>query len=212
MYQLHPSLTLQKLFKDKPYQGCCPIQAKYLFIGLDANYAEDIEQQPIFPKLLEYHQDGVAFWKKYGVHHPFLMSGYQGDGRKYHQVFAKIGLTSDDAEKISFVELLDLPTVGLNTLKQTDLTQAHLDYLQQAIFSQHKKAVFMSDGVYRLMKKTNNFQWLKQAKTIEAYPLDLYFNDKVKIFKQKHFSYRYAKAGVMEQQAQAIGYLIQSDS
>ncbi len=80
MYHPHPSQKLSKLFSAKPYQGVLPDQAKFLFIGLDANYSDTIETDPIFSKILEYHDDGAEFWRKYGVHHPFLLTGYKGIG------------------------------------------------------------------------------------------------------------------------------------
>ena len=44
MYNHHPSPRLNELFAKRPYQGVDPIHAKYVFIGLDANYAEDVDQ------------------------------------------------------------------------------------------------------------------------------------------------------------------------
>jgi hypothetical protein len=114
MYSSHPSKRLNDLFENKPFQGQEPERAKILFIGLDANYASNIESCEIFEKIQEYHSDGVAFWQMHGVHHPFLLPEYSGDGRKYHRNFARIGFTPNDAELISFVELLHVPTVGRN--------------------------------------------------------------------------------------------------
>jgi hypothetical protein len=36
----------------------------------------------------------------------------KGDGRKYHKEFSKIRLSCKDASRISFIELLHLPTTG----------------------------------------------------------------------------------------------------
>lgn len=210
MYQLHPSLTLQAVFKEKPYQGCCPIRAQYLFIGLDANYAENIEQQFIFPQLLEYHQDGVAFWKKYNLHHPFLDTRYKGDGKRYHREFAKIGLDRQSADKISFIELLHVPTVGRNSLTIADLDCNHLRFIQQAIASVEKKAVFISDRVFRLMQKTNVFTGLHDAHTGLHPVLSVYKQGNPVIYKHLHFS-NYGKFQAQkEQEAQAIRALVQS--
>jgi hypothetical protein len=117
MYNVHPSEKLIQAFRQKPYQGCCPTQAEFLFIGLDANYAPNIEEQKIFSKIIEYHEDAISFWQKYNLHHPFLLDGYKGDGRKYHKEFSKIRLSCKDASRISFIELLHLPTTGRNDLK-----------------------------------------------------------------------------------------------
>jgi len=47
MYQSHPSRLLSELFERKPYQGADPQAAQFLFVGLDANYAANIEANPI---------------------------------------------------------------------------------------------------------------------------------------------------------------------
>jgi hypothetical protein len=92
MYRPHPSAELNAKFAARPYQGVEPSAATFLFVGLDANYSLDLEQSPSFRRVLEYHEDGVAFWQRYGVHHPFLLPEYRGDGRRYHRTFARIGL------------------------------------------------------------------------------------------------------------------------
>jgi len=91
VYQLHPSETLRRVFTARPFQGAEPVRASFVFVGLDANYSADIEQSPIFPQLLDYLADGVAFWRKTGVHHPFLLPAYGNkDGTKYHRSFADL--------------------------------------------------------------------------------------------------------------------------
>jgi hypothetical protein len=112
VYRPHPSPELNELFARKPYQGAPPDQALFLFVGLDANYDEEIANSRIFSKIQEYHDDGVAFWRKYEVHHPFLLDEYPGAGRRYHQTFAQIGFTPAHADLVSFVELLHVPTSG----------------------------------------------------------------------------------------------------
>ena len=83
MYLLHPSEPLRTAFTVRPYQGEAPENATFLFVGLDANYAADVADSPIFPELLAYLSDGVAFWQRTGVHHPFLLPGYgNADGAK----------------------------------------------------------------------------------------------------------------------------------
>jgi hypothetical protein len=51
-YTLHSSEKLVSIFQDKPYQGCNPATAQYLFVGLDANYAADIETS--LPEVFDY--------------------------------------------------------------------------------------------------------------------------------------------------------------
>lgn len=188
MYNVHPSEKLIQIFSQKPYQGCSPTEAEFLFIGLDANYAPDIEEQTIFPKIIEYHEDAISFWQKYGVHHPFLLDEYKGDGRKYHKEFSKIRLSCKDASRISFIELLHLPTTGRSNLKSSDLDKHHLHYINQAIFSEHTKAVFISDAVFKLMKKTSIFSWMNDAKQIEGHALKVFNEKEPLIYKHLHFS------------------------
>jgi hypothetical protein len=110
MYRSDPSQILSTLFARKPYQGASPDAARFLFVGLDANDAADIENSPIFQELLADHEDGTAFWRRHGVHHPFLLPQYTADGRRYRRTFAKIGFRPEHAELVSFIELLHLPT------------------------------------------------------------------------------------------------------
>src|SRR5688572_22512192 len=121
MFEAHPSEKLNRAFREKPYQGAEPECARFLFVGLDANYAKDVESSPIFQKVIEYHEDGPAFWQKYGVHHPFLLSEYSGEGKKYHRNFAQIGFGPEQAQDVSFVEALHVPTIQTRNLKTTDL-------------------------------------------------------------------------------------------
>lgn len=139
MFQTHPCRVLSELFARKPYQGAMPESARFLFVGLDANYAANIEHSPIFAKLLAYHEDGPAFWHNHGVHHPFLLLQYTGDGRRYHRSFAKIGFLPEHAELVSFIELLHLPTVGRSSLVPKDLDSTHLRWLRSAVFSGRAK-------------------------------------------------------------------------
>jgi len=48
MYVEHPSLELRERFARQPFQGVEPSSAKFLFIGLDANYATSIESSSSF--------------------------------------------------------------------------------------------------------------------------------------------------------------------
>jgi hypothetical protein len=118
-YDIHPSAELRDLFSAMPipYQGQDPTIASVIFVGLDANYAPEIFDAGDFSKrIIEYHEDGVAFLQRHRGHQPIFLSEYplpgtQG-GRPYHRKFSNMGLTSDFAPKISFVELLDVPTTG----------------------------------------------------------------------------------------------------
>jgi hypothetical protein len=189
LFSAHPSHALNKLFADKPYQGVAPDQAEFLFIGLDANYAPDIHLKPIFQRILEYHADGVAFWRKYGVHHPFLLPEYSGDGQFYHRSFARIGFGPQHADLVSFVELLHVPTVGKSALVAADLDASHLRALDFAILSGRATHIFVPSTVARLMAVTKVFPWLPKVPIEGAGALRILYRSGVKtVYSHLHFS------------------------
>jgi len=210
MYTPHPSSQLNEIFTAKPYQGVAPDQSTFLFIGLDANYHAEIGNRPIFPKILEYHHDGVAFWQKYGVHHPFLLSGYTGDGKFYHRNFAQIGFMPYHASLVSFSELLHVPTVGRNQLVASDLDRLHLKKLNAAILEGQAKYIFIPAGVARLVLATGEFPWLLKKAIINKDILGvLYHNQNKTVFSHLHFS-NYGKFQVQKEKEQAfIGNLLE---
>ena len=208
MYNIHPSNELNRLFKNKPYQGIVPNLANFLFIGLDANYAENIESKDIFKKVTDYHEDSVKFWQKYNVHHPFLLPDYRGDGQKYHKNFSKIGFKAEHANQISFVELLHVPTVGRNKLHTSDLDESHLATINNAILNGKPKHIFVSANVLQLMKDSKKFSWLSKTNSAnEILPIIFRKNEK-SIYKHLHFS-NYGKFKLrLEAEALAISKLI----
>ncbi len=159
-YTLHPSEKLVSVFKEKPWQGCNPATTQFLFVGLDANYAADIEES--LPEVFDYLHSGVDFWRTKGVHHPFMLPRYHGSGKKYHEKFAEIGFTAKHAELVSFIELLHLPTVGRRSLNVGDLSMEHLNLLSSIFESGSAKHVFVSSKVTELMRQTNLFPWLQE--------------------------------------------------
>jgi len=211
MYQLHPSETLKEVFARQPYQGVAPEVARFLFVGLDANYAPDIEKSPIFPALLDYHEDGPAFWRKHGVHHPFLLPGYAGDGRRYHRTFAKIGFRPHHAELVSFVELLHVPTAGRSQLTTEDLDRKHLEGLRRAIFDGPAQYIFLSAGVVRLMQATGRFSDLRQSSGASSGALRTLFKDSGRtVYLHLHFS-NYGKFELrLQAEARDIASLLES--
>lgn len=189
MYRKHPSGELGELFALKPYQGAAPREAHFLFVGLDANYDEAIGSAPIFSKVIEYHSDGVAFWRKYGVHHPFLLPGYLGNGRRYHRTFARAGFTPAHAHLVSFVELLNVPTVGRNVLVPSDLAKTHLEWLDDIIRRGSARHIFISDKVARLMRASRLFPWVPPVPHQGLGPLATWFREGAKIvYSHLHFS------------------------
>ncbi|WP_405230346.1 hypothetical protein [Lentisalinibacter sediminis] len=176
-YRLHPSARLRALFEatEIPYQGQDPNLARVVFVGLDANYSPEISDDPtFFSRILEYHEDGVAFWRKYGVHHPFLLEEYplprNTGGVPYHRKFSWMGLTSDYAPYVSFVELLPVPTTG-STESRTFWQLFSVDHARRldALFADgFKRRVYLSKSlVDNYMRKANRrwgvFSWLPET-------------------------------------------------
>lgn len=160
-YGVHPSQELLALFSERPYQGQQPERASVLILGNDANYSPAISEHPFFSRILDYHADGVRFWTKNGKHHPFLLADYPFDRRtggvKYHANFAKLGFTSQDAGRFSFIELLNVPTTG-NTGQNRDLffqllDRRHLSWLEDAIFGSGRKFVLVNQTLARIIGK-----------------------------------------------------------
>jgi hypothetical protein len=204
MYRAHPDRQLRTKFDERPYQGADPRLATFLFVGLDANYAEDIASQPVLRDVLEYHADGVGFWQRHGVHHPFLLPSYRGDGRLYHLNFARIGFSSAHAAQVSFVELLHLPTVGRSTLEASDLDANHLRWLDSLMRSGQGRRVFLSAKVQQLMRSSGAFPWLGAA-PVASGPLPiLYRREGHTVYRHLHFS-NYGKfRRQMDEEALAI--------
>lgn len=218
MYESHPSSELNTQFRQRPYQGVEPSLATFLFVGLDANYEANLEGSPSFQSVLEYHEDGVAFWRRHGVHHPFCLPEYpyRGDGRRYHQNFANIGFKSKHADLVSFVELLHVPTVGRNRkLAPNDLDSAHLQKLNAAILHGKAKHVFVSAKVADLMRASKAFPWLpKTPKTAPASGLLRVFYGELSrsVYSHLHFS-NYGKfQQQLEEETRAIATLIPADA
>ncbi|TAN43339.1 MAG: hypothetical protein EPN25_00750 [Nitrospirae bacterium] len=158
-YTMHPSEKLVSMFKEKPWQGCNPSTAQFLFVGLDANYSADIETS--LPEVFDYLRSGVDFWQTTGVHHPFRLPQYKGSGKKYHDKFAEIGFTSEHAKLVSFIELLHLPTVGISKLNVADLSTDHLQSLAKIFDNGTAKYIFLTPKGISLMRETKLFPWLK---------------------------------------------------
>ncbi len=213
MYESHPSSELNAQFRQRPYQGVEPSLATFLFVGLDANYEANIEWSPSFQGVLEYHEDGVAFWRRHGVHHPFLLPEYRGDGRRYHRTFAHIGFKPKHAELVSFAELLHVPTVGRNKkLAPNDLDPSHLQKLNAAILHGKAKHVFVSDKVACLMRASKAFLWLPKKAPASGLLRVLYSEPLRSVYSHLHFSCYGVFQQRLEEEARAIAALIPADA
>ncbi len=173
----HTSETLHRLYHDKPWQGQDPEQAKILFLSLDANWDYDIELSPVFPQVQEYLKDGVKFWEKYGIHHPMLLNGYKGSGKKFHLSFARLGITPDNAKHISFIELFGKPTYGnssnepnfINMVLEQD--PLYLNFLKHILTETSGKTFFVVKSVYKVLYEHQYI--LFGGSILNADPLDI---------------------------------------
>ncbi len=189
MFFPHPNTKLHELFSFKPYQGTDPASAQFLFFGLDANYDKDIGNKPYFPEIVSYLVDGARYWKEKGFHHPFRNPDYRGDGRLYHERFAQIGFTTDHAEQVSFVELIDVPTYGKSNLNVNDLKASHMDRIFDWVRNGNASYIFVPPGVARLLRSTSQFSWLPDKPVSRQGSLPVLFHSTRKtVFSPFHFS------------------------
>ena len=162
-FQKHSSEELVSLFYKRPFQGQSPEKASIIFLSSDANYSSEISSDSFFKFILEYQEDGVAFWKKHRHHHPFMLSCYPFNktmaGVPFHRNFSKLGLGPEHAHHISFLELLDVPTIGNKTENKDEffnlLSFAHLKYLESLILERGHKLFLVSSGVVKDIEKIN---------------------------------------------------------
>ena len=197
LFQIHPSQALHQLYKMKNYQGANPNDADFIFVGRDPNWAIDIETMPFFSLINEYLNDGIAFWNKYKIHHPFLFSEYKGDGKRYHTMFSKLRLPLTFAHKISFVELIGFPTTGMakksNRLFQnyllSDTNRNHLIQLEIQL-NNPKKRIFIAWGLIDDFKFINRETGLfDKFANLDKSKLDINgLSQSENIFVHKHFS------------------------
>lgn len=197
MFQKHPLSSLHQLYHIKNYQGANPHDAKVLFVGKDPNWSATIDTCGLYDLVTEYLTDGVSFWKKYNIHHPFLHPNYKGDGKKYHQAVARIKLESEFEDNISFVELIGFPTTGMSSINYKKFNdyllskenRKHLIELDQLLKNQDKIAFLywgMIEQLKFINKKTGLFEKLAAIDKTLMNRTDL--NKADNVFFYKHFS------------------------
>ncbi len=150
-----------ELFNKRPVQGQVPEKTSIIFLSSDANYSPEISDHPFFKYILEYQKDGIAFWDKYGCHHPFMLSDYPFNrneaGVPFHRNFSKLGLGPEYAQHISFLELLDVPTIGNKSEDREQffkmVSLKHLQYLEELFIGGGHKLFFVSNGVLKDITK-----------------------------------------------------------
>lgn len=171
----HPSKKLQDVFKQKPYQMQCPEKAKIIFLGLDANWDEDIEEKSYFDEFIEYLNDGVKYWesnkdrKGRHIHTPMLrkfknVDGRKG-GRKYHREFRKLCFSHNNAKDICFIELLNVCTCG----KSKESNESRKEFNRLLLDSEKEGHL---ERIQKLFEKENTICISKSISTI--------LNDKLK--------------------------------
>lgn len=136
-----------------------------------------------------------------------MLAAYRGDGRRYHLNFAKVGFAPQDADRVSFIELLHVPTVGRNYLQARDLEPAHLDALNALITSGKRRHVFLSSRVSVLMRESRHFPWLIRNPSASGPLPVLHRIGQTAVYRHLHFS-NYGKFQErMSQEAAAIAVL-----
>ncbi|HVL76483.1 MAG TPA: hypothetical protein VM406_10755 [Noviherbaspirillum sp.] len=184
-FGLHPSPVLNALFQARPYQGCTPEDAWVVMLGSDANYSPEISEHAFFGTIVRYHEDGPGFVKRHKVHHPFLLNEYPFDRRTggvlFHRNIATL-LTLEVAARLSFIELLDVPTIGSRS--STPEAQAayrrlfsrrHLQRLDDFVHRAQGKLVLLPAGVLQEMLHLHSlyglFSWAEPLQTRDSLTL-----------------------------------------
>ncbi len=210
-FQKHTSREMVSLFQNKPFQGQDPRKAKIIFLSSDANYSPQISDHKFFKYVLEYQNNGVDFWNKYNVHHPFLLPDYPFNkneaGVPFHRNFGKLKLSKKHAEHISFIELLDIPTIGNKSdnkaLFWEFVSEDHLKLLDSIIKNDNEKLIFIPGSVLKEMKKMkklyNVFTWLDYPSQTKTKYCDKVNNSTIKEI--YHFSARQIHGQITETRA-----------
>lgn len=199
-FQKHPSKKLQDIYSKNPYQGAAPLTAKIIFVGRDPNWRIDIEEQSYFHFISEYLEDGVTFWEKYNVHHPFMLKIYSGDGKKYHRGFSKINLDKKFAKDVSFAELIGVPTVGMagknkklfKEILLSEENRIHLQELESILHCDNKlifiawglienfKLIYKETGLFRLIASIDKSSMdIKTLNRVNNYVIHRHFSDAI---------------------------------
>ena len=197
IFQKHPSVQLNDLYRRKNYQGANPADSKVIFVGKDPNWDIDIESSHFFGLVSDYLTDGVNFWYNHNIHHPFLHPSYDGEGLKYHNAISRLNFESDLASKISFVEVIGFPTTGdssknsklFNDYLLSEENRSNLIELDQ-LLNDNSKLIFLYWGSIDLLKfvnrKTGLFEKFNSIVKCNMIRTDL--NKIGNIYFHKHFS------------------------
>lgn len=128
---LHPYKPLVEIYKQTKGQGCSLNESDFIFLGLDAIFANvDNQNQSFFDKCVMPYLSNYPFFlesNSYSIHHPFLLDEYnKKDGFAYHNYFSKLYENIKDEEtrkrflsRCNFSELVPYPTFLNNGRKST---------------------------------------------------------------------------------------------
>lgn len=176
----HPSKKLQEIFQQRPFQIQEPEKAKVIFLSLDANFDENIEDNSsYFNETLRYLSDGVKYWESENAHTPMMKAYYHGGGKTYHRNFAKLGLTANNAKDICFMELLNVCTFG-------NSTKCRKEYNELLKLAEKEKHL---ERISNLAKDKTKLVVIVGAKTKEyIQKKDLFNLNADNIIQCKHFS------------------------
>lgn len=177
------------------HAACNTALLRVLFLGKYPNWPENITDWAIYPEVLEYWDSPSDYWKKYGRYHPMLsenafdpLTGWYGDGFRYHTNFSKLGLTPDYADYLAFTELIGVPVSGVmnyrdpiqKALDEAEFerllqNQEHLAFLKNLLFEARNKVIFTSRSVYNIIKTRQwEFFGLEQDLLTTPFPSDPY--------------------------------------
>lgn len=120
--------------------------------------------------------------------------------------FARAGFEPEDACRVSFVELLHIPTIGGSERVAKDLDSEHLDRLNTLIQHGAKRNVFLSNQVIRLMLDSRRFPGLPKPIAKQVLP-KLHKIGETTIYQHLHFSNYGAFQSRMKLEAAAIARL-----
>ena len=118
-----------------------------------------------------------------------MLPQYLGDGRFYHYSFSRIGFSLEHAHRVSFIELLHVPTVGRSQLDSGDLSEPHLIWLNEILLGGPANHIFVPRGVARLMHASKIFEWLSKSPVENVGPLGvLYRHGSKHVYSHCHLS------------------------
>jgi len=119
---IHGYTPLVEIYKQTKGQGCSLNDSEFIFLGLDAIFANvDNQNQSFFDRYVIPYLSNYQFFlesNSYTIHHPFLLEEYnKGKGTPYHKNFRTLHENIKDEEKrkrflstCNFSELVPYPT------------------------------------------------------------------------------------------------------